>query len=114
MTTTKARLIPVREFQEEREGGPPRRHVLAIYDTGQVRVLIDRGEQMATRLLAILNDGQEHTVLDGPSQIKVLCDEYVCQYLRIGGPLACRLSNEHLTSVRRRRRADDHGLACAA
>jgi hypothetical protein len=114
MTTTKARLIPVREFQEEREGGPPRRHVLAIYDTGQVRVLIDRGEHMATRLLTTLNDGQEPAELDGPPQIAALCDEYVCQYMRVGGPLACRLTHEHLTSMHRRRNADDHGLAFAA
>jgi hypothetical protein len=114
MTTTNERLIRVREFQEERDGGPPRRHVLAIYETGQVRVLIDRGEHMATRLLAILNDGQERAELDSEPQIEGLCDEYVRHYLRFGGPLACRLSNEHLAGVRRRRRADDADLAFAA
>jgi hypothetical protein len=114
MTATNERLIPVREFQEEREGGPPRQHVLAIYETGQVRVLIDRGEHMATRLLAVLNDGQERAELDGDPQIEALCEEYVCQYLLVGGPLACCLSNEHLTSERRRRRPDDADLAFAA
>ena len=114
MTTTNERLIRVREFQEERDGGPPRRHVLAIYETGQVRVLIDRGEHMATRLLAVLNDGQERAELDGEPQIEALCEEYVCQYLLVGGPLACLLTQEHLASVCRRRGADDAGLAFAA
>jgi hypothetical protein len=114
MTTTNARLICVREFQEARDGGPPRRHVLAIYETEQARVLIDRGEHMATRLLAVLNDGQERAELDGEPQIEALCEEYVCQYLRVGGPLACRLTHEHLDGVLRRRRADDAGLAFAA
>jgi hypothetical protein len=73
---------------------------LAIYDTGHLRLLIDRGERMATRLLTILNDGQEHECVDGPPQIDALCDEYVRQYLRVGGPLACRLTREHLSSTR--------------
>jgi hypothetical protein len=103
MTATKARVTPVRQFQENHPGVRPRRHVLAIYDTGQVRALIDRGERMATRLLAILNDGQEHECLDGPPQIQALCDDYVRQYTRMGGPLACRLTREHLTPVRRHR-----------
>lgn len=103
MSTTNVRVTRVRQFQENRPSVRPRRHVLAIYDTGQVRVLIDRGERMATRLLAILNDGQEHECLDGPSQIAALCDEYVGRYLRMGGPLACRLTLEHLAPARRRR-----------
>jgi hypothetical protein len=114
MTTTKPRLIPVREFEEEREGGPPRRHVLAIYETGQVRVLIDRSEHIATRVLTVLNDGQERAELDGEPQIEALCEEYVCQYLLEGGPLACRLTHEHFASVRRRSSTDDAGLAFAA
>jgi hypothetical protein len=96
MTATRARITPVRQFQEDRRGGCPRRHVLAIYDTGQLRLLIDRGERMATRLLTILNDGQEHECVDGPPQIEAICKEYVRQYLRVGGPLACRLTSEHL------------------
>lgn len=112
MTTTKPSLTPVREFEEKRTGGPPRRHVLAIYDTGQVRVLIDHGEHMATRLLAVLNDGQERAELDGEPQIKALCDEYVRLHTREGERLACRLTHEHLTSVRRRE-ADDHSVAFA-
>jgi hypothetical protein len=69
---------------------------LAIYDTGQRRVLIDRGQRMTPRLVAVLNDGQEHECVDGPMQIKAICDEYVRQYNRVGGPLACRLSRTHL------------------
>jgi hypothetical protein len=76
--------------------GVPRPHVLAIYDTGQRRVLIDRGQRMTRRLVAILNDGQEHECVDGTMQIKAICDEYVRQYKRTGGPLACRLSRAHL------------------
>jgi hypothetical protein len=114
MTTTKPRLTPVREFEEEREGGPPRRHVLAIYETGQVRVLIDRSEHMASRVLTVLNDGQERAELDGEPQIEALCEDYVCQYLLEGGPLACRLTHEHIASVLRRSKADDPGLAFAA
>jgi hypothetical protein len=98
MTATRAHITPVRMFQEG--GGRPRRHVLAVYDTGELRLLIDRGERMAIRLLAILNDGQEHECLDGPPQIQALCEEYVRQYLRTGGPLACRLTSEHLSSTR--------------
>ncbi len=105
MPTTRARLTPVRLFQEDRGSGRSRRHVLAIYDNGQLRVLIDRGERMATRLLAILNDGKEHKCVDGPPQIKALCDEYVRQYLLVGGPLACRLTREHLGSARFKRGA---------
>jgi len=70
--------------------------VLAIYDTGQLRVLIDRSEGLATRLLAVLTDGREHEPGDGDMQIKAICDEYVRQYRRDGGPLACRLTREHL------------------
>jgi hypothetical protein len=114
MTTTKAHVTLVRKFEEKSNGGPPRRHVLAIYDNGQVRVLIDRVEHMATRLLTTLNDGQEHAQLDGPPQIKALCDEYVRLHTREGERLACRLTHEHLTSPRRRRGADDAGLAFAA
>jgi hypothetical protein len=69
---------------------------LAIYDTGQRRVLIDRGQRMTPRLVAVLNDGQEHECVDGPMQIKAICDEYVRQYKRTGGPLACRLTRAHL------------------
>jgi len=100
MSTIKAGVKPVRQFEETRGCGRSRRHVLAICDTGQVRVLIDRGERMAIRLLAILNDGQEHECIDGPPQIAALCDEYVREYLRRGGPLACRLTREHLASSR--------------
>jgi hypothetical protein len=99
MTATRARITPVRLFHEDR-GGRPRRHVLAIYDTGESRVLIDRGERMAIRLLTVLNDGQEHECVDGPPQIAALCDDYVRQYLRVGGPLACRLTREHLSRTR--------------
>jgi hypothetical protein len=105
MTTTSAHLTPVRQFEEDRVNGRPRWHVLAIYDTGQLRLLIDRGERMATRLLTILNDGQEHECLDGPPQIAAVCNEYVRQYRRVGGPLACRLTREHLRPARSKRHA---------
>jgi hypothetical protein len=95
-TTVKGRITPVRLFHEDRGHGRSRPHLLAIYDTGQRRVLIDRGQRMTPRLVAVLNDGQEHECVDGPMQIKAICDEYVRQYNRVGGPLACRLSRTHL------------------
>ncbi len=96
MTHTRARLTEVRRFEEDRADGQPRPHVLAIYDTGAVRVLIDRSEGLATRLLAVLKAGQEHEPGDGPPQVEAICDDYIRQYRRDGGPLACRLTREHL------------------
>jgi hypothetical protein len=103
MSTTKAQITPVGQFKEARPGRHPRLHVLAIYDTGQLRLLIDRGEHMATRLLSVLNDGREHECLDGPPQVAALCNDYVRQYKLRGGPLACRLTREHLTRAKPKR-----------
>ena len=111
MTHTEAQMTAVCRFQEQRPTGSPRQHVLAVLDTGALRLLIDRSEGQATRLLAVLSDGGEHDPGDGELQIKAICDQYVRQYRRDGGPLACRLTRQHLVPVRRQQTAAIAGSA---
>jgi hypothetical protein len=111
MTDTASRLTTVRRFQEKRPTGPPRSHVLSLYDTGQIRVVIDRSEGLATRLLAVLKEEREYEPGDGAPQIEALCDEYVNHYRRDGGPLSCRLTREHLIAGRRHQAALSAGSA---
>jgi hypothetical protein len=101
MTPTTGRLAEVRRFEEDRADGQPRLHLLAIYDTRAIRVLIDRSEGLPTRLLAVLKAGHEHEPGDGPAQVKAICDDYIQQYGREDGPLACRLTREHLIAPSR-------------
>lgn len=96
MKPTSKRLTPVRQFGEPRPDGSTRVHVLAVYDTGALRVLVDRVAGAPTRLLAILREAREFQPGDEAPQIRAICSEYVRHYLVAGGPLCCRLTCEHL------------------
>jgi hypothetical protein len=96
MKPTPFRLAPVRQFDEPRPDGSTCVHVLAVCDTGTLRVLIDRVAGAPPRLLAILKEASGFEPGDEAPQIRALCSEYVRHYLAAGGPLCCRLTREHL------------------
>jgi hypothetical protein len=107
MNHATARLTTVRRFHESADDGPGRPHQLAIYDNGTVRLLLDQTPRQPPRLLARLKQADVVGPGDEGPQIRAICDEYVRQYLRDGGPLACRLTRAHLSEEDREIRRQD-------